>query len=78
VHPRTRAALLDLDLNSLSLAALARHWNIPQARPHDALDDARVLAGVLPRALARAAELEIPLPIRPPATLPPLEFPAAA
>jgi len=29
------AALLALDLDSLSLAALARHWNIPQARPHD-------------------------------------------
>jgi DNA polymerase-3 subunit epsilon len=76
------AALLDLDLDLLSLAALARHWNIPQARPHDALDDAlddaRVLAGVLPRALARAAELEITLPIRSPATLSRVEFHIAA
>jgi DNA polymerase-3 subunit epsilon len=72
------AARLDLDLDSLSLAALARHWNIPQARPHDALDDARVLAGVLPRALARAAELEITLPIRSPATLSRVEFHIAA
>jgi len=66
------AALLDLGLGSLSLAALARHWNIPQARPHDALDDARVLAGVFKHALARAAELEITLPLRSPATLPPV------
>ena len=68
------AALLALDLDSLSLTALARHWNVPQARPHDALDDARVLAAVLRHALARAAELEITLPIRSPATLPPVEF----
>jgi DNA polymerase-3 subunit epsilon len=72
------AALLDLDLDSLSLAALARQWNISQARPHDALDDARVLAAVLRHALARAAELEITLPIRSPATLPPVEFHTAA
>jgi DNA polymerase-3 subunit epsilon len=72
------AGLLDLDLDSLSLAALARHWNITQARPHDALDDARVLAAVLPCVLARAAELEIALPIRGPATLPPVTFAAAA
>ena len=68
------AGLLDLGLDSLSLAALARHWNIPQARPHDALDDARVLAAVLRHALVRAAELEITLPIRSPATLPPVQF----
>jgi DNA polymerase-3 subunit epsilon len=68
------AGLLDLGLGSLSLAALARHWNIPQARPHDALDDARVLAAVLRHALARAAELEITLPIRSPAALPPVQF----
>jgi DNA polymerase-3 subunit epsilon len=68
------AALLELGLDSLSLAALARHWNIRQARPHDALDDARVLAAVLRHALARAAELEITLPIRAPSTLPPMEI----
>ena len=72
------AALLDLGLGSLSLAALARHWNIRQARPHDALDDARVLAAVLRHALARAAELEITLPIRSPATLPPVQVREAA
>uniref|UniRef100_A0A5Q5BTD4 DNA polymerase III, epsilon subunit n=2 Tax=unclassified Mycobacterium TaxID=2642494 RepID=A0A5Q5BTD4_MYCSS len=72
------AGRLHLDLASLSLAALAHHWNIPQARPHDALDDARVLTHVLRHARARADELAVPLPIRPPWTLPPLTFPAAA
>jgi DNA polymerase III subunit epsilon len=72
------AALLDLGLDSLSLAALANHWNIRQARPHDALDDARVLAAVLRRALARAADLEITLPVRSPATLPPVQIQSAA
>ena len=47
------AGLLDLDLDSLSLAALAQHWGIAQACPHDALDDARVLSRVLLHALAR-------------------------
>ena len=76
--PLELAALLDLDLDSLSLAALARHWSIRQARPHDALDDARVLAAVLQHALARAAELTITLPVRSPATLPPVQIQAAA
>ena len=72
------AAQLDLGLASLSLAALARHWNVRQARPHDALDDARVLAAVLRPALARAAEMEISLPIRSPATLLPIDIHRAA
>ncbi|QNJ89908.1 DNA polymerase III subunit epsilon (plasmid) [Mycolicibacterium fluoranthenivorans] len=72
------AALLDLDLDSLSLAALARHWSIRQVRPHDALDDARVLAAVLQHALACAAELKITLPVRSPATPPPVLIQAAA
>lgn len=72
------ASQLHLGLDSLSLAALAGHWNIPQARPHDALDDARVLTHVLRHTLTRADELAVTLPIRPPSTLPPLTFPAAA
>ncbi len=72
------AGRLDLGLASLSLAALAAHWTIPQARPHDALDDARVLAAILPRAVARASDLGVALPIRDPATLPPFQFPTAA
>lgn len=72
------ASQLNLGLDSLSLAALAKHWNITQARPHDALDDARVLAATLPRMLTRAAQLEMELPIRAPSTLPPVQFPTAA
>ncbi|MDO2396075.1 exonuclease domain-containing protein [Mycobacterium avium subsp. hominissuis] len=72
------AARLDLGLPSLSLAALAAHWGIQQARPHDALDDARVLAAILPRALAVAADRGVTVPIRQPATLPPVHYPAAA
>lgn len=72
------AARLDLGLASLSLAALAAHWHIQQARPHDALDDARVLAAILPRALAVAADRGIALPIRHPGTLPPVHYPVAA
>lgn len=72
------ASQLHLGLDSLSLAALAGHWNIAQARPHDALDDARVLTHVLRHALTRADELAVALPIRPPSTLPTLAYPAAA
>lgn len=72
------ASHLHLGLDSLSLAALAGHWNIAQARPHDALDDARVLTHVLRQALIRADELAVTLPIRPPSTLPPLTYSAAA
>ena len=58
------AGRLALDLDSLSLTALARHFDICQARPHDALDDATVLAAILPHLLARATQLEIALPVR--------------
>lgn len=63
------AKRLDLGLNSLSLAALAHHWGITQTNPHDALDDARVLTGILTRALTRAAHRRIALPLRAPHTL---------
>ncbi len=72
------AGQLNLGLGSLKLSALAKHWNIPQARPHDALDDARVLAAALPRMLTRAAHLELALPVRAPITLPPVQFRTAA
>lgn len=73
------AGQLNLGLDSLKLGALAKHWNIPQARPHDALDDARVLAAVLPHMITRAAQLdEMALPIRAPITLPPVQFRTAA
>ncbi len=70
------AKLLHLGIDSLSLAALAHHWGITQANPHDALDDARVLTSVLSHALTRAARLAIPLPLRPPHTLQPPTFAA--
>jgi DNA polymerase-3 subunit epsilon len=75
------ASHLDLDVDNLKLATLARHWGIQQTRPHDALDDALVLSHVLVRELALARRGGIPLPIRPPWTLVPPVFnssPAAA
>lgn len=72
------AGQLNLGLDSLKLGALAKHWSIPQARPHDALDDARVLAAALPRMITRAAQLEVALPVRAPITLPPVQFRTAA
>jgi DNA polymerase-3 subunit epsilon len=75
------AARLNLDVDNLKLATLARHWGIPQNRPHDALDDALVLKRVLDRELALARRSGVTLPIRPPWTLTPPVFgscPAAA
>ena len=72
------ARTLELGLDNLKLATLAKHWNVTQARPHDALDDALVLARILPHALACAHELAVPLPLRAPDTLAPPVFAAAA
>lgn len=47
----------------LALGSLASHYGIPQHRAHDALDDTRVLAGVLRESLKEAARLGIPLPL---------------
>jgi DNA polymerase-3 subunit epsilon len=41
------ARRLDLGLDNLRLATLASHWGAAQTRPHDALDEAQVLARVL-------------------------------
>ena len=38
------ARRLDLGTENLMLETLARHWGITQMKPHDALDDALVLA----------------------------------
>ncbi|NDJ88658.1 DEDDh family exonuclease [Mycolicibacter kumamotonensis] len=59
------ARRLDLGLANLRLQTLAAHWGIVQTRAHDALDDARVLAGVLQPALQRARERDVWLPVRP-------------
>lgn len=72
------ASRLDLGLDSLSLAALAAHFGVAQARPHDALDDARVLAELLPHLLRCATQRGIALPIRAAATLPPVLLRSAA
>ncbi|GHA69748.1 TerD family protein [Streptomyces termitum] len=49
----------------LSLASLAAHYGVPQTSAHDALDDTRVLAGILRSSLAEAARLDVPLPLVP-------------
>ena len=56
---------LDLGLDNLRLETLARHWDIPQTKAHDAFDDALVLSRVLAPALQRAVERDIWLPVRP-------------
>jgi DNA polymerase-3 subunit epsilon len=59
------ARRLDLGVENLRLETLARHWNVPQTRAHDAFDDALVLSRVLAPALERARERDIWLPVRP-------------
>ena len=41
------ARRLELGTENLRLETLAAHWGISQMRPHDALDDAMVLAQIL-------------------------------
>lgn len=59
------ARRLDLGVENLRLETLARHWDVPQTRAHDAFDDALVLSRVLAPALERARERDIWLPVRP-------------
>lgn len=56
---------LALGLENLRLGTLAQHWSVPQLRPHDAYDDALVLAGILLPALRRARARDVWLPVRP-------------
>ncbi|MBV8928309.1 MAG: DEDDh family exonuclease, partial [Mycobacteriaceae bacterium] len=56
---------LSLGTENLRLETLAAHWGITQLRPHDAFDDALVLARILTPVLERAKELDIWLPVRP-------------
>ena len=65
------AAILDLGLSNLKLAALAEHYGVDQCRPHDALDDARVLARIFQRMLADAGRTAVPLPVRSATTVAP-------
>lgn len=59
------ARRLDLGTENLRLDTLAAHWGVPQLKPHDALDDAQVLAQILKPTLARARERRAWLPVRP-------------
>jgi DNA polymerase-3 subunit epsilon len=59
------ARRLDLGVDNMRLETLAAHWGISQMRPHDALDDAQVLAQILKPALVRARERKVWLPLRP-------------
>ncbi|MDT5161960.1 MAG: polymerase subunit epsilon [Mycobacterium sp.] len=56
---------LELETENLRLETLARHWGITQMQPHDALDDAMVLAQILKPVLIRARERKVWLPVRP-------------
>ena len=56
---------LTLGLENLRLETLAAYWGVTQMRPHDALDDALVLAQILKPALAAAHDRKAWLPVRP-------------
>ncbi|MCK2143501.1 TerD family protein [Streptomyces sp. WAC00276] len=54
---------VDPPTEDLKLGTLAAHYGVPQRRAHDALDDTRVLAGVLRTSLREAERLALPLPL---------------
>ncbi|MFD5295055.1 TerD family protein [Streptomyces mutabilis] len=54
---------VDPPTGDLRLGTLAAHYGVPQVKAHDALDDTRVLAGVLRASLREAARLDLPLPL---------------
>ena len=58
------ARRLALGTDNLRLETLAAHWGVSQMKPHDALDDAQVLAQILKPTLARARERKVWLPLR--------------
>ncbi|MCX4834477.1 TerD family protein [Streptomyces sp. NBC_01016] len=47
----------------MKLGTLAAHYGVPQRHAHDALDDTRVLAGILRASLQEAARLALQLPL---------------
>ncbi|MGE0221283.1 DEDDh family exonuclease [Mycolicibacterium sp.] len=59
------ARRLALGTENLRLETLAGHWGITQMKPHDALDDAMVLAQILKPVLVRARERKVWLPVHP-------------
>ncbi|MEU2111654.1 TerD family protein [Streptomyces sp. NPDC019507] len=54
---------VDPPTDDMKLGTLAAHYGVPQQRAHDALDDTRVLAGILRASLCEAARLDLPLPL---------------
>ncbi|MGC9379892.1 TerD family protein [Streptomyces sp. MH13] len=54
---------VDPPTDDLRLGTLAAHYGVPQVKAHDALDDTRVLAGVLRATLREAAQLDLSLPL---------------
>ncbi|WP_406403619.1 TerD family protein [Streptomyces sp. NBC_00879] len=54
---------VDPPTDDLRLGTLAAHYGVTQLHAHDALDDTRVLAGVLRASLREAARLDLPLPL---------------
>ncbi|MFD6416097.1 TerD family protein [Streptomyces sp. NPDC060194] len=54
---------MDPPTADMRLGTLAAHYGVPQQRAHDALDDARVLSGILRGSLREAARLDLPLPL---------------
>ncbi|WP_406265545.1 TerD family protein [Streptomyces sp. NBC_00191] len=54
---------VDPPTDDLRLGTLAAHYGVPQLHAHDALDDTRVLAGVLRASLQEAARLDLQLPL---------------
>ena len=58
------ARRLALGTENLKLETLAAHWGVSQLKPHDALDDALVLAQILKPTLARARDRKVWLPLR--------------
>ncbi|MEW2245919.1 TerD family protein [Streptomyces sp. NPDC006975] len=54
---------VDPPTDDMKLGTLAAHYGVSQQRAHDALDDTRVLAGILRASLREAARLDLPLPL---------------
>ncbi|NED01067.1 DNA polymerase III [Streptomyces sp. SID6648] len=54
---------VDPPTDDMKLGTLAAHYDVPRQRAHDALDDTRVLAGILRASLREAARLDLPLPL---------------
>lgn len=54
---------VDPPTDDLKLGTLAAYYGVRRVKAHDALDDTRVLAGVLRASLREAARLELPLPL---------------